>query len=217
MPPSAKTIVELRAVYVALADRQRFTIGARVLSISWMIAAGWHRSSLHVEDTQRKTPLAQPQLHNEGKLRNQPTKGDELGMTPYRQRPACTLIGVLAVALLASGCSSSGGDSTAWERAAHEFAAAIQDQDGRTACDLLSSATRTELTSSGQACETAVLETGISAPGQRTATQHFGTAAQVTFDDDVYFLGTFSGHWYVTAAACSPVTKAPYDCDISGG
>ena len=45
----------------------------------------------------------------------------------------------------------------------------------------------------------------------------FGTAAQVRFEDDVYFLGQFPDGWRITAAGCDETAAEPYDCDVSGG
>ncbi|MBA4609566.1 hypothetical protein H1W00_13855 [Aeromicrobium sp. Marseille-Q0843] len=125
-------------------------------------------------------------------------------------------VAVGAAALLLTACGSSEPDSP-WRTAAEDFVTAIAAQDADAGCDLLSDAAQTELADTAGSCEDAILSEGLDDPGRIEDVQRFGTAAQVRFEDDVYFLGQFSDGWRITAAGCDETAAEPYDCDVSGG
>lgn len=123
--------------------------------------------------------------------------------------------GTVAVCLALSACSSAEQDEAA--EAADRFVAAVIEDDGAAACELLAPATLAELVqSSGKSCEEAVLEEAKEA-GERLETETFGTMSEVRFTDDVLFMTRFPDGWKVHAAACTPRQGRPYDCTIKGG
>lgn len=120
-----------------------------------------------------------------------------------------------AVLLLCTGCGSTHEDEV--EQVAERLHAAIRAEDGAAACELLSENAQEELQQSGDSCEVAVLEAGLSPDGRVEKVSVYDTSGQVRYDDDVVFLADFPEGWKVTAAGCVPQPDAPYDCKVQGG
>ena len=142
-----------------------------------------------------------------------PGSGYTVGVDIVRRVGTRVLAAVVIAGLLTS-CGEA--QESAVESVAADFVAAVQQQDGQTACSLLSPAARSELEqSSGKQCAQAVLEEDIQA-GPVEQVSVFETMAQVMLGDQALFLSDFDTRWLVTAAACSPVPHRPYDCSIQG-
>ena len=124
-------------------------------------------------------------------------------------------LALAAVLLLSTGCSSTHEDEV--EQVAEGLHAAIRAEDGAAACELLSENAQTDLQQSGDSCEVAVLEAGLSPDGRVEKVSVYDTSGQVRYDDDVVFLSDFPEGWKVIAAGCVPEADAPYDCTINGG
>ena len=124
---------------------------------------------------------------------------------------ACAL-----VAFCLSGCSSN--QERVVSQVAEQLHAAIDNEDGAAACDVLSDDVQEELQDAdGTSCEVAIVEAGISANGRIESVQVFGTAGQVRYHDDVIFLADFPDGWKVIGAACEKQAAEPYDCKVRGG
>jgi hypothetical protein len=117
--------------------------------------------------------------------------------------------------VLASGCSSTHEGEV--ERVAEQLHAALRVDDGAAACDLLSEEAQEELQDSGDSCEVAVLDAGLSPDGRVEKVSVYDTSAQVRYDDDVVFLSEFPDGWKIIAAGCEKQAAAPYDCTVQGG
>ena len=122
---------------------------------------------------------------------------------------------LITVLLSASGCAAAQEDEV--EQVTERLHAAIDQQDGAAACELLSQQTQMQLQSSGDSCEVAVLEAGLSPDGRVEQVNVFDTSAQVRYDDDVIFLSDFPEGWRVIGAGCTPQAERPYDCAVQGG
>ena len=123
-------------------------------------------------------------------------------------------LSVAAVALASSCSSTHEGDV---EQVAEQLHAALRVDDGAAACDLLSEDAQEELQESGDSCEVAVLEAGLSPDGTVEKVSVYDTSGQVRYDDDVVFLSEFPEGWKVIAAGCEKQAAAPYDCTVQGG
>ena len=122
---------------------------------------------------------------------------------------------VAALLLAVTGCASAQEDTV--EQVTERLHAAIDQQDGAAACELLSEQAQTQLQSSGDSCEVAILEAGLSPDGRVEQVNVFDTSAQVRYDDDVVFLSDFPEGWKVIGAGCTPQAEGPYDCAVEGG
>jgi hypothetical protein len=121
----------------------------------------------------------------------------------------------MTAVLLASGCSSTQEGEV--EQVAEQLHAALRVDDGAAACELLSEEAQEELQESGDSCEVAVLDAGLSPDGRVEKVSVYDTSGQVRYDDDVVFLSEFPDGWKVIAAGCEKQAAAPYDCTIQGG
>jgi hypothetical protein len=119
------------------------------------------------------------------------------------------------VLLLLTGCASTHEADV--EQVAERLHAALRAEDGAAACELLSKDAQEELQESGDSCEVAVLEAGLSPDGRVEKVSAYGTSAQVRYDDDVVFLADFPEGWRVIGAGCEKQADAPYDCKVQGG
>ena len=121
----------------------------------------------------------------------------------------------MAAMVLASGCSSTHEDEV--EQVAEQLHAALRVDDGAAACELLSEEAQKALQDSGDSCELAVLDAGLSPDGRVEKVSVYDTSGQVRYDDDVVFLSEFPEGWKVIAAGCEKQAAAPYDCTVDGG
>ena len=125
----------------------------------------------------------------------------------------------LTSAVLLVGCTGSvdpEGDRV--QRAAEDFAAAVQQKRGADACRRLSRETVSELEQSqGKPCAQAITAMSLSEDGPVRSVDVYGRSAKVVLAGDVLFLGFFGGDWKVVAAGCTPRPAAPYDCTVKGG
>jgi hypothetical protein len=121
----------------------------------------------------------------------------------------------IGVSLLAPGCGASDADGAS--AAAHRLYAAVNEDDGVTACEQLSDDTRKQLVSEERKpCPEAILDVELS--GTRSiAASAYVTEAKVDLDggDSVFLEETDEG-WKVTAAGCRPAPgeETPYDCEL---
>lgn len=120
-----------------------------------------------------------------------------------------------AAVLLLAGCGSTHEGEV--EQVAEDLHAAIKAEDGATACELLSEEAQKALQETGDSCQVAVLEAGLSPDGRVEKVSVYDTSGQVRYDDDVVFLADFPEGWKVIAAGCVPQADAPYDCTVDGG
>jgi hypothetical protein len=120
-----------------------------------------------------------------------------------------------ALLLLCTGCGSSHEGDV--EQVAEQLHAALRVEDGAAACELLSEDAQEELQESGDSCEIAILQAGLSPDGRVEKVSAYGTSAQVRYDDDVVFLADFPDGWRVIGAGCEKQPDAPYDCKVQGG
>ena len=83
---------------------------------------------------------------------------------------------------------------------------------------MLARSTKSELEqSTGDPCETAILDEAIQALGARIDVDAYGTMAQARFEQDTLFLTRFESGWRVLAAACTPRPSVDsYDCRVKG-
>lgn len=123
-------------------------------------------------------------------------------MRRYRPRMVRWL-GVLATAVVVSGCGSSSADMV--RSAAEEFLAAASSGDGGRACSLLTERAR-------EGCSS------VDIPGGTVEdVAVWGDAAQVrTSSGDTLFLREMSSGWRVSGAGCEPVPERPYKCEVGG-
>lgn len=126
-----------------------------------------------------------------------------------------TLTILMATVMLASGCSSTQEGEV--EQVAERLHAAVRADDGAAACELLSEEAQEELQDSGDSCEVAILEAGLSPDGRVEKVSVYDTSGQVRYDDDVVFLSEFPDGWKIIGAGCEKRAAAPYDCTIQGG
>ncbi|WP_309117432.1 hypothetical protein [Saccharothrix sp.] len=112
-------------------------------------------------------------------------------------------LGVLATAVVVSGCGSGSADLV--RGAAEEFLAAASSGDSERACSLLTERAR-------ETCST------VDIPGGTVEDiAVWGDAARVrTSSGDTLFLRELSSGWRVSAAGCEPVPERPYSCEVGG-
>jgi hypothetical protein len=85
---------------------------------------------------------------------------------------------------------------------------------------VLAPSTRSELEqSAGKPCPEAILEEDVPEASDPTATEVFGTMAQVRYADETAFLTRSDQGWLVLAVACGSRPEGPerpYDCQVKG-
>jgi hypothetical protein len=119
------------------------------------------------------------------------------------------------VVLCVAGCSSTQEGEV--EQVAERLHAAVRADDGAGACELLSEEAQEELQESGDSCEVAILEAGLSPDGRVEKVSVYDTSGQVRYDDDVVFLSEFPDGWKIIGAGCEKRAAAPSDCKVQGG
>jgi hypothetical protein len=122
-------------------------------------------------------------------------------------------VGVLALGL--TGCASAGHRSDAAASVAVRLLAAVDAEDGTTACAVLAPDTA-ESVAEDEPCAQAILDKSLPKPGSVVGTDVYGQWAQVRLDDDTVFLAAFPGGWRVVAAGCTPRPSKPYQCSVEG-
>ena len=87
--------------------------------------------------------------------------------------------------------------------------------DASARCDLLLPTAREQLEQDAQSsCADAI--TGLPLhEGDVAGVEVWGGDAQVRLGRDTVFLSKTPGGWRVAAAACTPRTERPYDCEVS--
>jgi len=101
-----------------------------------------------------------------------------------------------------SGCA--GARAGGPEVAARAFYAALSDQHGARACELLAPSTREELEqAAGKPCEQAVLDEQIDPATGEARAEVYGTMAQIRWAEETTFLTRFQDGWRVLAAGCA--------------
>jgi hypothetical protein len=129
-----------------------------------------------------------------------------------------------AAAVLTVLVSALGGCATAQQQSvtavAKRFYDAVQGGDAGSACALLAPSTLSKLEqSAGKPCAEALLQEDVPGPERPTATQVFGTMAQVRYAGDTAFLTRSDRGWLVLAVACGARPASPdqpFDCRVGG-
>jgi hypothetical protein len=97
------------------------------------------------------------------------------------------------------------------------FHAALENGDGRAACDELNEETASKLESQEKKpCEDAILSLDLPKGGTVADTRVYVTSALATLaEGGTDFLDEGSDGWRVSAAGCVPtVPSQPYDCEL---
>ena len=130
-------------------------------------------------------------------------------MSSATARPLVLVIGG-ALVLLAAGCASA--EQPQVERVATVFE--DPSADASTRCDLLLPTARKQLEQDEQSsCVEAINSLPLDG-GDVTGIEVWGGDAQVRLGQDTVFLSKTPGGWRVAAAACTPRTERPYDCQL---
>ena len=131
-------------------------------------------------------------------------------MSSAHARPLALVIGG-ALALLATGCASA--DQPEVKRVASVFEDPSADASAR--CDLLLPTAREQLEQDAQSsCADAITDLPLDG-GDVAGVEVRGGDAQVRVGRDTVFLSKTPGGWRIAAAACTPRTERPYDCEVS--
>ena len=135
-------------------------------------------------------------------------------MTVSRLRRSWTLLPLLPVLILLSGCDNR---SPAARSAAAAFEQAWKARDAEAVCAALAPGTRSELESDEQAaCPEALAGVSLPVGGKARSVNVHGRQARVVLASDTLFLSLFPGGWKVVAAGCSPRPDKPYSCELKG-
>jgi hypothetical protein len=118
----------------------------------------------------------------------------------------------VAAGLAVAGCSAAGDVGV--REAAGQFAAAVAERDGATACALLTDEARSSAETFGRDCATQLAT--LPDPGGVQEVEVWSDAAQARLDGDTLFLLRFADGWRVSAAGCTSRGDAPYDCEVTG-
>ena len=121
---------------------------------------------------------------------------------------------LLALALVGCGTADREADAGA---AAQRFHAALEQRDGRTACDQLNAETASKLEKQEkQPCAEAILSLELPKGGTVADTRVYVTSAFTTLAEGASdFLDEGPHGWRVSAAGCEPTAPSqPYDCEL---
>jgi hypothetical protein len=121
---------------------------------------------------------------------------------------------LLALPLAACGTAGRERDVAA---VTEQFHAALEQNDGRAACEELSEETVSKLEQEeGKPCEEAILELDLPKGGTVANTRVYVTSAFASLaEGTVDFLDESSEGWWISAAGCRPAEpKQPYDCEL---
>ena len=129
-------------------------------------------------------------------------------MSVTSRRRALVVVG--AVVVLGTGCAST--ERPEVERVASTFENPSADALER--CGLLAPSALEQLEKdAGVPCEEAIGDLPLDG-GEIGRVEVWGGDAQVRLGDDTVFLTKTSGGWRIAAAACTPRSEGPYDCEV---
>lgn len=127
-------------------------------------------------------------------------------------RPLVLLACAVVLASIA-GCGTK-SDEREVREVTERFYAAIDDEDGKLACEQLSQDTAEEVEASAkQPCEKAILDEDLSG-GEVASVAVFTGEASADAGGETVFLDKGDDGWHISAAGCEPRTEAPYDCEV---
>jgi hypothetical protein len=128
------------------------------------------------------------------------------------------LLAALVVLAVLSGCGASGrSDDVA--ATVERFQAALERQDGQTACDQLGQETISRLEQQqDMPCEQAIFELELPTGGDPARTTVYVTSASVTLEPGgTLFRDEASSGWESAAAGGRPTApELPFDCELEG-
>jgi hypothetical protein len=127
---------------------------------------------------------------------------------------AASLACLLALALVGCGTADREGDAGA---VAQRFHAALENGDGKAACDELNEETSSKLEQQEKKpCEAAILSLDLPKGGTVADTRVYITSAFTTLaEGGTDFLDEGPDGWRVSAAGCEPTAPSqPYDCEL---
>jgi hypothetical protein len=97
---------------------------------------------------------------------------------------------------------------------AQRFVQAVSQQDGESACDLLTPKAESSAGGAGgTACKDAVVHIDEKGSDVRHA-EVWGDAAIVSVGSDTVFLRHLQNGWHVSAAGCTLAPGGVFDCDV---
>ena len=120
----------------------------------------------------------------------------------------------MALALAGCGTADREGDAGA---VAQRFHAALENGDGKAACDELNEETSSKLEQQEKKpCEAAILSLDLPKGGTVAGTRVYITSAFTTLaEGGTDFLDEGPDGWRVSAAGCEPTAPSqPYDCEL---
>ncbi len=120
------------------------------------------------------------------------------------------------LALTVAGCGTADREADAGA-AAQRFHAALEQGDGRAACDQLNAETASKLEKQEkQPCAEAILSLELPKGGTVADTRVYVTSAFTTLaEGGSDFLDEGPNGWRVSAAGCQPTAPSqPYDCEL---
>ncbi len=123
---------------------------------------------------------------------------------------------LLALVLAGCGTGNRGEDAAA---VAESFHAALQQDDGRAACDELAEETASKLEQDeGTPCDEAILALELPKGGRVVYRRvEMGNAETRLEEGSSDFLDEGPDGWKVSAAGCEPTTlERPYECELEG-
>ena len=118
--------------------------------------------------------------------------------------------------VLGSACAVLAGCASAQAPDVEKVATTFENPSGdpQARCDLLiTTALAAFEENEGTSCAEAIGDLPLEG-GSVESTQIFGGDAQVKIGGDTVFLSETTAGWRVTAAACTPQGKKPYDCQV---
>jgi hypothetical protein len=121
---------------------------------------------------------------------------------------------LIALMLAACGTGDEERDAAA---VAERFHAALEQDDGRAACEELNPETASKLEQQEKKpCEEAITTLDIPKGGTVADTRVYVTSAFASLaEGTVDFLDESSEGWWISAAGCDPTEpKHPYDCEL---
>jgi len=119
------------------------------------------------------------------------------------------------VALLATGCGSTGEEDQV-SSLAREWLAAAQARDATAECALLTPAAAQSAATGDESCVQAVGRLDLPGGGSVEDIEVWNDSALVRTGTDTLFLMRLSDVWRVNGAGCTPQGDRPYDCDVEG-